>query len=278
MIHRSFFFGFGRTIVAIGLFFALPFLLSGHGEVFAAVVINEVLPKTEPVTSQYIELYNNGSESVSLDRWTLENTNGEKKTFTINASAIVPGNGFYTFYQPQTGITFSITGDTVILKDASGTIVDSQSYPSTLGYYISVGRTVDGGGVWAICTSPATNNKTNNCPPPPPTSTPIPTAVPTSTPIPTATPTLTVIAATLTPVPVLRPVTFGQITNSEVLGTVNSVVATLTPTPAPTPGDELHFAVPKSVLWQAGVVIAAWIILIGAAYLRKQYKRRSVKK
>ncbi|OGG30060.1 hypothetical protein A3A63_03735 [Candidatus Gottesmanbacteria bacterium RIFCSPLOWO2_01_FULL_46_9] len=270
MIYRSSPAGLTATLVAVVFFLALPFFSFGRGEVHAAVVINEVLPKTAPVTSEYIELFNNGSELVRLDRWTLENTNGEKKIFIMNASEEIPANGFRTFYQPQTGITFSISGDTVILKNEKAETVDNQSYPATLGYLTSMGRTVDGAGVWTICTSPATANKTNNCPPPPPTPTPLPTDVPTSTPVPTAPP------PTPTPVADLQQVTFGQISNSDVLGESNP--APVISTPTPTPADVLNVTVPKFVLWQAAVVAVAWAILGAIAYFHKNYRRRQTKK
>ena len=283
MIHRLLYVKTLLRIVAVLCFLIFPIFSFGRSTVWAAVVINEVLPKTDPVTNEWIELYNSGSESVSLDRYTLENTNGEKKTYILNAGSVIAPNGFLTLYQSQTGITFSLNGDTVVFKDANGGVVDNQSYPGTLGFLTSVGRTVDGAGVWTICTSPATANKTNNCPPPPPTSTPMPTQVPTNTPTPiptsapTPSPTAMQVASNLTPSPVLRQVTFGQITNADILGVENPVAETPTPTPVPS-GDFMNFSVPKSVVWQVTVVGIAWGMLACIAHIHKKYSRRKIKK
>lgn len=166
------------------LIIAIILLTTNAPLLYANVTINEILPKTEDDSKQWIELYNTGNESVSLDRWRLENTTGETKSFLFNASSVIQGRSFLTFYQTQTGIILNKNGDTVRLIDEKNTVIDSQSYPGILGYYMTMGRTIDGEGVWSICTS-ATPNKINICPVP--TSTPvpptvIPTLVPTSEP------------------------------------------------------------------------------------------------
>lgn len=102
------------------LFFVFP-LLFAHA--YAAVVINELFPKTEHADEQWIELFNTGSEPVSLDRWKLQGTTG---TFTMNASAIIAPLNFLVFRRTDTGITLAISGDTVRLYDEKNTLIDSQ--------------------------------------------------------------------------------------------------------------------------------------------------------
>ena len=173
-----------RLIAAIGLFLLLPFLSIGRMSAVAAVLINEIMPK--PSAEGWIELYNNGSDPVSLAEWKLENVGGDKKTYTIPPGTTIPAApGFATFSQAQTGINLYNEGDTVKLFDAGGALVDSQSYPSILGYNTSMGRSVDGAGVWTICTG-WTKHLTNNCPAPTNTPTPTHTPIPTRTPTPTA--------------------------------------------------------------------------------------------
>lgn len=207
---------------------ACVFLLSIRIPVHAAVVINEILPKTADTAKSWIELYNSGSEPVSLDRWTLENITAPT-TFMMNASNIIAAHGFLTLPQTQTGITFSPEGDSLKLYDDKRTLMDQQGYPGILGYNTSMGRSVDGGGVWTMCTPPATYNKANVCPPPPDTPTPTATLMPTYTPIPTVP-----AAAVIIPTEAVAPSGFAALITQApaVLGTITSPTPTPTKSPA----------------------------------------------
>ena len=204
--------------MALLLLFFL-FLSFGKSSVFAAVLINEILPKPSVETEEWIELYNNGSDPVSLAEWKLN-------TYTIPPGITIPALGFATFNQAQTAINLHNEGDTVKLFDASSSLVDSQSYPSVLGYETSMGRSVDGAGVWTICAS-WTKHLTNNCPAPTTTPTPLPTKVPTSTPLPTSTPSPTAKPTEHPPTPTSIFIEARQSAQSQVLGTMKD------PTPQP---------------------------------------------
>lgn len=193
------------TLIGAIVLFLLPPLLSvGRMKILAAVVINEVYPKPSNETSEWIELYNTGTDPVPLEGWKLENTAGDKKTHIIASGSTIPANSFLTFYQSQTALSLYNEGDTVRLSDANNNPIDNQSYPSILGYNNSVGRNKDGGGSWTFCTS-STPNQPNNCPLPTNTPTPPPvggpTQVPTNTPILLATATVTP-ARTVAPTPI----------------------------------------------------------------------------
>lgn len=186
-------------VVGIGIFFVIPVLFPKNVAVSAAVVINELFPKPSDETSEWIELYNTGPETVSVEGWKLENSAGDKKQFTFSAGIDIPAGGFYSVSQAVTNISLFNEGDTVNLLDKNNSRADSQGYSSTLGYNTSVGRHVDGSGNWSICTSP-TYNGPNSCPPPPPLPTFTPT--PTESPTPTATMKDTPPAETITVPPV----------------------------------------------------------------------------
>ena len=240
----------------------------------AAVVINEVYPKITNVAWEWVELYNTDSTSVSLDRWKLDHTAGDAKSFILNASAIIQPHGFLTFYGSQTAINFGVDGDTVRLFDANGSLVDSQSYPGTLGYNTSIGRSADGGDGWVICTPDpyaATPNASNNCPPAPtPTATPIPTPTSTPTPQPKADRPL---AETPTATPTSAPQTFGSLIPSPT-GQALGVTVLLTPSPTPTT-DVLQFKISKT--WIAylllGIAAAALSIML-VMFLRRRKIRQ----
>lgn len=262
----------GTLIGAMSLFLLFPLFSFGHSSVFAAVVINEIYPKPNDETSEWIELYNNGSESVSLNEWKLENTEGEKTSFIIPASRIIAPNGFLTFPRSETNIKLNDIGDTVSLYDIGNTRIDSQSFPSTLGVNTSVGRSTDGGGSWVICTTPATQNLPNNCPAPTSTPIPTPTMSPTNTPIPTEIPPPTEIA----PIVIATPPT------AAILGAVSAPTPTHTPTPFP--ADVLGIEIPKIItisrmlIIQILVVVAAWVLLAMVARwrTRRKHGRRDV--
>jgi hypothetical protein len=253
---------------ALGFFLLLPFLSAGRLSVNASVVINEILPKTDDVTQQWIELYNNGPESVSLNLWALQNTNGTSKTYNMGA-LMISGRGFLLFPQTQTGITFDMGGDTVRLTDDKNTPVDTQSYQGTLGYYTSMGRTVDGGGVWAVCTD-KTPGQTNTCP--------VPTATPSPTPGPTNTPTPLPLPAVPTDTPADLLPTLASSPVTDLLG----VAYAPGPKPSPTIKDEnnIQFEIPnrisvsKKLLIQISVITGAWIVLAGIAFIHTRLKKR----
>lgn len=241
MTQRSF--NFLPIIGGITLFFLFPLFI--YKPARAAVVINELLPKTDPATLEWIELYNTGSESVSLNQWKLQTTTGAVQTFIFNASAVIAPHSFLTFTGSQTGISFAVDGDTVRLFDDKNMETDSQSYPGILGYNTSMGRSTDGAGTWALCTK-ATFNTNNNCPAPtptpqtPPTNTPTPTrrTQPTPTPQPK-----TDRPPAGTPVPAHQ--TFGSYLPSPATPRVLGATDTLSPTPTPV-ADVLYFSVSKT--------------------------------
>jgi hypothetical protein len=256
-----------RSIAVFMLFFLFPVFT--HSPAHAAVVINELLPKTDPATGEWVELFNTGSESVSLDRWHIDHTATDAKSFILNASALIQPHDFLTFSSTQTAISFSIEGDTVRLFDANGTLVDSQNYPGTLGYNTSMGRSSDGAGVWAICTT-STYNMPNNCPQPTPVPTtgvtPTPTAGATPYPTPTPQPKAD-LPLTETPTPIR--LTFGSFlpspTQTRVLGAQDAV----SPTPTPD-ATSLTVKVDKILAYQILAVAVAWAVIAAVAYVRRK--------
>jgi hypothetical protein len=251
-----------KLIVAIGLLFLTPLFAQ---QVYAAVLINEIFPKPTDPVNQWIELYNTGSDTVSLNLWKLENSAGT--SYVIPASGSIAPQGFYTVTKSQTAIDLKADGDTVKLFDANGTLVDSESYQSTLGVSNSVGRSPDGGAGMTVC-NVNTYNLPNNCPTP--TGTPLPTQ--TNSPAPTNTPSPTE-AMTLTPTEAV----FGSIPIVNVLGA--STRPTLSPTPTQSP-DVVKINVPNSIevskinIGQIAVVAVAWMILAGIAKIASSRRRR----
>lgn len=250
MTERSFY--LLSIVGGMTLFFFSPFFT--NASVHAAVVVNEFLPKTEPATQEWVELYNTGPESVSLDRWKLQTTTGFVQTFILNASWSIAPHGFLTFTGSQTGISFAIDGDSVRLFDDKNTEVDSHSFPGILGYNTTMGRDTDGGGTWGTCTT-ATFNTNNNCPQPSPTPTPLPVNTPTPTPTPQPTP---------IPIPLFTPTP-----TQETFGSFLPSSTERSPTPTPDRAT-LTLKIDKILAFQILSVAVAWGIIAAVAYLRRR--------
>ncbi|MBI2009721.1 MAG: lamin tail domain-containing protein [Candidatus Chisholmbacteria bacterium] len=185
--------------------------------VFAAdtdIVINEVLPNPSDDSSEqneFIELYNKGSEQVSLTNWTLAD---QVKTYTIGEITLAAG-GFASFKKSDTSIGLNNDGDSIELKNAGGSLIDSMSFGnSSNSEDRSWSRYPDGTGSFFADTTP-TENGANSVPPSPsptptPTPTPSPSPTPTSTPKPSPTPkpTTSTASAKKSPEPTLEPVAF----------------------------------------------------------------------
>lgn len=241
---------------AIGIVLFLPKVNENTNHIFGAVVINEVFPKTDDASQTWIELYNNGNDSVSLDRWSIENTFGTQQSFSLNASTIVPGKSFVILPQSQYGFTLNKEGDTLRLFDSSGTKVDEQSFFGIIGYYQSMGRSTDGEGIWTNCTNP-TKNSSNNCIAPTPTATPIPTETP---------------APTMTPYPTNTPITASPVSANPTLPQTTSILpenSPLLPTITPPIATSSQPAFPIAIVVLV-LIIIVWIIIIGIIMWKKK--------
>lgn len=122
------------------VFILIIFILSAH-TVYASVVINEIawMGTTVSTNDEWIELYNSDSAAVPLDGWTLNATDGSPM---INLSGTIPANGYYlaerTDDSTVPGITAGViysgslsnTGETLILKNNTGQVIDTVAMTS----------------------------------------------------------------------------------------------------------------------------------------------------
>ncbi len=125
-----------------------PFTIttSGGGSV-PVVFINEVLAN-EPgsdVNGEFVELYNSGGSTADLSGWTLSDATGVRHTFA-SGTTLAPGRALAVFggaagiptgltnavASTTGGLNLSNSGDTVVVKNAAGTTVDSTTYASSL--------------------------------------------------------------------------------------------------------------------------------------------------
>ena len=172
----------GTVIAAFGF---LPRTLA------SSVVINEF--SVEPVTSQWVELYNSGPAPADISGWILDDQGSESTKYTVDNNTVLP---------PLTCVVF-VSGNFNFNKSSSdkarllnGQIEeDAYSYAKSPGEGITFARIPDGGQSWATASaSPGSLNSTGD--PCLPASTPTQTPSPTATPKPSATATS---ASTSTP-------------------------------------------------------------------------------
>ena len=180
----------------------------------AQVVINEFSPLSSP---DWVEVYNNSTESANLSTYKLQDAAGNILTLS---GTILP-SGFAAFDWSNRlnndGDTFSLYKNSDVVMTVTYGGQGNVCIPSSLG---SIAWIPDGGNTYdRLLTS--TKNLTNGisftdpCPTPTPeptsTSTATPTSIPTSTPTPTPTPT-----KTSTPTPTKNPTPKPTITPSSI--------------------------------------------------------------
>lgn len=61
------------------------------------VLVNEIMAKTDMETSDYIELYNPGSEQIDIGGWYLTDDSDEPKKFKIPENTVISANSFLLF-------------------------------------------------------------------------------------------------------------------------------------------------------------------------------------
>lgn len=109
------------------------------------VVFSEVFydtPGTDSV-EEWIELYNNSSQTVDISGWKITDNNGSGATYTIPQGKSIPAGGYYTIAANSTGFynlysynanlygsipSLNNTGDALILKDASNNVKDTVAW------------------------------------------------------------------------------------------------------------------------------------------------------
>ncbi|MBQ9898125.1 MAG: CotH kinase family protein [Ruminococcus sp.] len=146
-----------------------------------AVCINEVCSQNKACLadsygaySDWIELYNPGSKAVDLSGWGLSDDTAKPLFFTFPSGTVIEAGGHMVVFASKqqstaaelhTGFALSKNGDTVVLSDPSGSILQQIELP-TLGNDVTYGRTPDGGDKFEIMSpTPAkANNVTVSAP------------------------------------------------------------------------------------------------------------------
>jgi len=111
----------------------------------SSVFISELLPNPlgSDATGEWIELYNQGDQTIFLAGWSLMDASGKKFTF---ADGHIASGNFFIITRPTTKISLNNDSDTITLFDANGVVVDTfaYSFSSSLAQDVSLARDVHG--------------------------------------------------------------------------------------------------------------------------------------
>lgn len=187
-----------RKLILAAIIYLSAFRLAPAAGAVSTAAINEFVPDGNP---EWVEFYNASSSAEYLKNYYLDDdtsfTDDSGSSTKKLLTGLATSNPTFPFIELSSMLNNS--GDSVVLFDPSGNIVDQYSYSSNPGKEISIGRNPDNSGTFFTLASPTKGN-TNSppqpsaTPPPAPTSAPAPTLKPTSTPKPAA-------ASTPTPEP-----------------------------------------------------------------------------
>ena len=164
-----------KTIIIVYVFLSISLL---HSE----IVINEFLAGSETCcgadifdgnTEDFVELYNNGAESININGWGFSDTDGIITT-TAPDTSIAPGDFLVLWYTgdnngfPEVNEKLSKDGETIYIEDGDGNTIVSYDFGSQTDD-ISFGRNPDGSENWEYFSvpSPGESNAIENSPPEP---------------------------------------------------------------------------------------------------------------
>ncbi len=123
------------------------------------LVINEFMPQPISPETEWVEIYNPTASDISLVGWALDEVDQSPKP--LDALGVIPANGFVVYQHTNTS-WLDNGGETLelLLLDPQSQVIDSHTYPAGSAG-VSVGRDVDGSGVFKSCTTP-TKGTSNN--------------------------------------------------------------------------------------------------------------------
>lgn len=120
------------------------------------IYINEWLPNPSGTDSgnEWIELFNSGSEKISLQSWTL--VSGNSKKFIFKEQNIGAGN-YLVLRQPETKLVLRNQEESLSLYDSQGKLISQSSFSGSAPEGKSFSRTSDGTFVFTEPTPGAAN-------------------------------------------------------------------------------------------------------------------------
>ena len=171
------------------LIFVFLFLFVFASSAFSQVEINEFVPDASP---EWVEFFNASDSAEYIKNYYIDDDTDFLGDSGNSPKKLLTGLDISNFQYPFINLSSFLnnTGDFVVLFNPVGEVVDQYSYSLNPGDGVSIGRSPDHTGGFAILSSTTKGNE-NSAPLVSPTETPTPTATSTRTPTPTAIPTKT---------------------------------------------------------------------------------------
>ena len=149
----------------IACLFTLIFLSFFHPPVFAEgkVMLNEVLVKPETGQKEWVELYNNGTNSVDLGSYWIDDDESLLVDGSVQTGSADPGSdpkqlsgqispGQFLVFEFSS--YFNDNGDSAAFFNSQGEMIDSYIYDNNPGVNVTFGRKPDGTGNWETFCNP----------------------------------------------------------------------------------------------------------------------------
>ncbi len=96
------------------------------------LVISEILPHlSSSATEEFIEIYNNSSETVDLTGWQLDDSVGGSAPFVIKNGTTIMANSYRAFFKSETKLALNDDGDAVRLIDPNNEVRSQIYYGQT---------------------------------------------------------------------------------------------------------------------------------------------------
>lgn len=134
----------------------LLFVIFLSDDVLASLKINEIYPAPSSGEFEWVEIYNDGTDSVNLTSYFLEDSANKQIRFL---SSTIDPQGFVT---ATSSSILNNDGDTVNLKNNQEEILDFVNYSEKFGSEKSFARCPDGSGSWFILNQISKNNSNNS--------------------------------------------------------------------------------------------------------------------
>ncbi|HDZ54239.1 MAG TPA: hypothetical protein ENI19_00925 [Candidatus Nealsonbacteria bacterium] len=127
----------------------------------SGIFINEFLPSPEgpDLDEEWIEIYNNNPTSIDFSGWTIEDTQGSIKIYTLPQGINIQGYGFLVLNRPTSKIVLNNDGEGLILKDPLGKLVNSVNYNDKAPEGQSYARKTNGIWQWTSVLTPEQENR-----------------------------------------------------------------------------------------------------------------------
>lgn len=124
------------------------------------IIFSEIMPAPtgSDEENEWIEIYNQGDQTVNLLGYKIEDSQGSSGSYSFLNTNLNPRD-FLVLKRPETHIILNNEGDSLILKNSSGEVIDSVNYSQAKSNqsFIKNGATW----TWTTVATPGTVNITN---------------------------------------------------------------------------------------------------------------------